>query len=103
MGREATVHGFRSSFRTWGQDKTEIAREVLKYCLHHIEGSTGEMAYARGDCWDKRKAALMAWELFCNSKPADHSLARAGMSRRGWRGECGEGRDDPGAAQTAAR
>jgi len=70
MGREATVHGFRSSFRTWGQDKTEIAREVLEYCLHHIEGSTAEMAYARGDSWDKRKAALVAWESFCSSKPA---------------------------------
>jgi hypothetical protein len=28
------------------------------------------MAYARGDSWDKRKAALVEWESFCNSKPA---------------------------------
>jgi integrase len=68
MARCATVHGFRSTFRTWGQNETSIEREVLEYCLHHIEGSEAELAYARGDCWEKRKAALKAWETFCNSK-----------------------------------
>lgn len=29
--------------------------------------------YARGDCWEKRKAALKAWETFCNSKSAPKS------------------------------
>jgi hypothetical protein len=38
-------------------------------CLHHIEGGEVELAYARGDCWAKRKAALMAWEAFLG-KPA---------------------------------
>ena len=32
MGRKATVHGFRSTFRTWGQNETSIEREVLEYC-----------------------------------------------------------------------
>jgi hypothetical protein len=41
----------------WGQNETSIAREVLEYCLHHMEGREAELAYARGDCWDKRKAA----------------------------------------------
>jgi integrase len=68
MGRKATVHGFRSTFRTWGQNETSIEREVLEYCLHHIEGGEAELAYARGDVWEKRKAALKAWETFCNSK-----------------------------------
>ena len=68
MGRNATVHGFRSTFRTWGQNETSIEREVLEYCLHHIEGGEAELAYARGDCWEKRKVALKAWETFCNSK-----------------------------------
>jgi integrase len=68
MERNATVHGFRSTFRTWGQNETSIEREVLEYCLHHIEGGEAELAYARGDCWEKRKAALKAWETFCNSK-----------------------------------
>ena len=62
------MHGFRSTFRTWGQNETSIEREVLVYCLHHMEGREAELAYARGDCWDKRKAAVKEWEGFCNSK-----------------------------------
>jgi hypothetical protein len=31
---------------------------------------TAELAYARGDCWEKRKVALKQWEAFCNSKAA---------------------------------
>jgi integrase len=68
LGCNATVHGFRSTFRTWGQDETSHPREVLEYCLHHIEGSEAELAYARGDVWAKHKAALKDWETFCNSK-----------------------------------
>jgi integrase len=68
MKRNATVHGFRSTFRTWGQNETSIEREALEYCLHHIEGGEAELAYARGDIWQKRNAALAAWEAFCNSK-----------------------------------
>jgi integrase len=70
MERKATVHGFRSTFRTWGQNETSHEREVLEYCLHHIEGEEAELAYARGDVWEKRKTALKAWETFCNSKTA---------------------------------
>jgi integrase len=82
LGRSnVTVHGFRSSFRTWGQNETPlvdakgkptvaIAREVLELCLHHIEGSEAENAYAKGDMWEKRRVALKAWETFCNSKTA---------------------------------
>jgi hypothetical protein len=36
--------------------------------LHHVEGGEAELAYARGDCRQKRKAALKEWETFCNSK-----------------------------------
>jgi integrase len=60
-----TVHGFRSSFRTWGQEATSIERDTLEYCLHHVEGSRTEQAYMRGECLDKRRAALEAWAAFC--------------------------------------
>jgi integrase len=59
-----TVHGFRSSFRTWGQETTSIDRDTLEYCLHHIEGSRTEQAYMRGECLEKRRAALEAWAKF---------------------------------------
>jgi integrase len=59
-----TVHGFRSSFRTWGQETTSIDRDTLEYCLHHIEGSRTEQAYMRGECLEKRRAALEQWAAF---------------------------------------
>jgi hypothetical protein len=70
LSNAQTVHGFRSTFRTWGQNETSIEREVLEYCLHHIEGGEAELAYARGDCWGKRETALKEWEAFCNSNAA---------------------------------
>lgn len=75
MARRATVHGFRSTFRTWGQNETSFAREVLEHCLHHIEGGEAELAYARGDVWQKRKEALAAWETYCNSKTTKLRIA----------------------------
>lgn len=59
-----TVHGFRSSFRTWGQEVTSIDHDTLEYCLHHIEGSRTEQAYMRGECLDKRRAALEQWAAY---------------------------------------
>jgi integrase len=65
-----TVHGFRSSFRTWGQEATDISHDTLEYCLHHIEGSRTEQAYMRGECLDKRRVALEQWATFCHpTKP----------------------------------
>jgi integrase len=68
LGRpDVTVHGFRTSFRSWGMNVTTHSREALEFCLHHIEGSEAERAYARGDMWDKRMNALRDWEAFCNN------------------------------------
>jgi integrase len=61
---DLTVHGFRSAFRTWGQEATTIDRDTLEYCLHHIEGSRTEQAYMRGECLQKRRDALEKWAAF---------------------------------------
>jgi integrase len=76
MERKATVHGFRSTFRTWGQNETDHSRECLEFCLHHIEGGEAELAYKRGDMWEKRKATLTDWDKFCNTKTATEAPAR---------------------------
>ena len=66
---DVTVHGFRTSFRSWGQNESSHSRECLEYCLHHIEGGEAELAYKRGDMLDKRRAAMKDWEAFCNTRP----------------------------------
>jgi integrase len=58
---DCTVHGFRSSFRSWGDDISEHSREALEFCLHHIEGGEAERAYRQGKMLEKRRAALTDW------------------------------------------
>jgi integrase len=61
LGYDATTHGCRTTFRSWTQNKTEHDEATLEYCLHHIKGDAALLAYARGDMWEKRQAALQDW------------------------------------------
>jgi integrase len=61
---DCTVHGFRTSFRSWGDDISEHSRETLEFCLHHIEGSDAERAYRQGEMLEKRRAALGDWAKY---------------------------------------
>ena len=45
----ATIHGFRSSFRTWASECTNAAHAAMELCLAHAVGSSVEQAYARSD------------------------------------------------------
>jgi integrase len=67
-GSDVTLHGFRSSFRDWCGDQTEVAREVAEAALGHIVGDKAERAYRRGDALDKRRQLMSDWATFCNSK-----------------------------------
>jgi integrase len=50
MGRaDVTIHGFRSSFRDWAGNETNVAREVAEAALAHAVGDASELAYRRGD------------------------------------------------------
>ena len=64
MGYHVHVHGFRSSFRTWAQDHTEYAREVVEAALAHQEGNKVVAAYARSDLFNKRKNLMIEWEAW---------------------------------------
>ncbi len=61
MGYRETVHGFRSSFRTWASEKTNAAHAVMELSLAHRVGSAVEQAYARGDLFDKRRTLMDEW------------------------------------------
>ena len=56
-----TVHGFRSSFRTWAGETTAFPREVIEHALAHRIGDAVEQAYSRGDLFQKRRALMEAW------------------------------------------
>jgi integrase len=73
---DATTHGLRGTFRSWGGDQKGIEREVLEHCLHHILGDAAEMAYNKADQWEKRRETLQLW--------ANHITGRSGApSKKG--------------------
>lgn len=69
IGGAITVHGFRTSFRTWAQEKTTVLPEVAEAALAHSSLSTVEAAYARSDLFEKRYDLMCSWGEHCSSKP----------------------------------
>jgi integrase len=67
---DATVHGFRSSFRDWGGNETDFPRELIETALAHVIGDKAEQAYRRSDALEKRRKLMDAWTTYClTAKP----------------------------------
>ena len=60
----ATAHGFRASFRTWAQERTNFPWELCELSLGHKIGDQVARAYARGDALRKRIAIMQQWARF---------------------------------------
>jgi integrase len=65
---DATVHGFRSSFRDWAGDRTAFARDVVEAALAHAIENKTEAAYRRSDALEKRRRLMAAWAAYCTPK-----------------------------------
>lgn len=70
----ATVHGFRSSFRDWVEEATSFPREVAEAALAHVVGDETERAYRRGDALEKRRKLMEAWAGFLSAPKAGGSV-----------------------------
>jgi integrase len=68
--KHLTVHGFRSTFRTWAQEETDFEEEIIEHCLHHITGDEAEKAYKRGEALRKRRIVMQAFADFATRPPA---------------------------------
>jgi len=75
-GPDKTVHGTRSTFRTWGQNETQFSHDALEFCLAHVEGSAAVQAYARGDMLEKRRQIMNAWTDYLTATPAELVVLR---------------------------
>ena len=58
---EATMHGFRSSFRDWAAEMTDCPSEICELALGHVEGSAAVRAYRRADLFEKRRDLMDSW------------------------------------------
>ena len=70
MGKEnITVHGFRTTFRTWASDSAHAPREVSEAALAHAIESKVEASYARTDHLERRRELMGQWAKFvCDGK-----------------------------------
>jgi integrase len=76
LGINSTVHGFRSSFRTWAQERTNVPGEVAEAALAHVKADKVEAAYARSDLFEKRRNLMERWATFLSETRA--TVARIG-------------------------
>jgi integrase len=70
MGYEqgtVTAHGFRSTFKDWVSECTNLSMEASEIALSHKVANAVEAAYRRGDMFEKRREMMEAWSAFCGS------------------------------------
>jgi integrase len=58
---DVTVHGFRSSFRDWASENSNVPDRVVEAALAHVIGDQTEAAYRRGDLFERRRELMQAW------------------------------------------
>ncbi len=68
VGRIATAHGFRSSFRDWASENG-YSRELAEKVLAHTIRNETEAAYHRTDLLDQRRQMMEAWERWVLEAP----------------------------------
>lgn len=61
---EARPHGFRSSFRTWCAEATDISEEVAETALAHVAGSKIVRTYRQTDFLEQRRVLMERWAGF---------------------------------------
>lgn len=71
---DVTVHGFRSSFRTWAAERTSVPRAVAERALAHVVEGDVERAYQRSDHFEQRRALMALWEAFLTEAQGEKVL-----------------------------
>jgi integrase len=71
---DVTVHGFRSSFRTWAAERTSVPRAVAERALAHVVEGDVERSYQRSDHFEQRRALMALWEVFLTNVPGERVL-----------------------------
>ena len=63
-GIDAVPHGFRSSFRDWAAERTNVPREICEHALAHVVGEKSELDYRRTDFFEKRRDLMRRWARY---------------------------------------
>jgi integrase len=71
---DITIHGFRSSFRDYCEERTNFPRGIVEECLAHKTGGDTELSYKRSDVLEKRRRLMNQWATFCATPTRDASV-----------------------------
>ena len=77
LGIDAVPHGFRSSFRDWAAECTDVPREVCELALAHVNSDRVEAAYRRTDLFDRRRSLMEHWSEFVVAGSIENSYTRS--------------------------
>lgn len=72
LGENCTPHGFRSTFRTWADEKTAFPHEVCEISLAHVVGTATSRRYVRGNQLEKRRPLMAKWAKFAMDRVTPH-------------------------------
>ena len=68
LGREVTVHGWRSSFKDWARSLgTRFTDEASELSLAHVSSDATRAAYARDELLPERTRLMQEWAEFLES------------------------------------
>ena len=65
---DMTVHGLRSTFSTWANEKTNYQNNIIEAALSHQIGNRVSQAYNRSDLLDKRRKLMVEWQEYLGFK-----------------------------------
>lgn len=71
MKTQATVHGFRSSFRDWAEERTNYPNNVCESALAHTVRNKAEAAYRRTDHLEQRMGLMETWAQFVTGESGE--------------------------------
>lgn len=77
QGYDIDIHGFRTSFRAWTQERTNFPREIAEAALAHVIDNKSEAAYARSELMEKRRALGEAWAGYLSQERSKVVAIRA--------------------------
>ena len=81
-GISATVHGFRSAFKTWAIECADTTWAATEAALAHRIGNQTEAAYVRGDLFEKRRVLMEQWAKHVDVRRTTVADPEAARQRR---------------------
>jgi integrase len=85
LGESVTVHGFRTSFRTWCSDVAHVEFEVAESALSHLVGNAVSRTYNRTDLLERRRPVMARWADYVEGKDDTKVVPLKGRIRAPYR------------------